>query len=168
MMKKTMIFFVALIVGVAYADAFAVPSVRQLGTNVSANTTTNTEKNVAVLPSLPKANPEAARVAKTTQVAVKEPDDSRISVAGAIKTINSGRFKQPESYNQVVGMVQKLEGNVENAITGVTESGNGNYVTGIAVGSGNKLEVSKTRVLYAPVFQGNSDTGSNAEIWVVK
>ncbi len=177
MVRKTIILFATLIVGASLTDAFAVPSVRQLGTNVS----TNTEKPIAVLPSLPKAsNPEVVRAVKTQT----ETDDTvRIPSISTIKTISSARIKQPvipseiqpvtsgvseASFNAVVDRVNALEQQSENALTGVTESGTGNYVTGVTVGSGNKLEVSKTRVLYAPVFQGNYDTGSNAEIWVVK
>ena len=176
MVRKTIILFATLIVGASLTDAFAVPSVRQLGTNVS----TNTEKPIAALPSLPKAsNPEVVRAVKTQT----ETDDTvRIPSIG-IKTISSARIKQPvissetqpvtsgvseASFNAVADRVNALEQQSENALTGVTESGTGNYVTGVTVGSSNKLEVTKSRVLYAPVFQGSSDTGSNAEIWVVR
>lgn len=176
MVRKTIILFATLIVGASLTDAFAVPSVRQLGINVS----TNTEKPIAALPSLPKAsNPEVVRAVKTQT----ETDDTvRIPSIG-IKTISSARIKQPvissetqpvtsgvseASFNAVADRVNALEQQSENALTGVTESGTGNYVTGVTVGSSNKLEVTKSRVLYAPVFQGSSDTGSNAEIWVVR
>ena len=163
MVKKAIIFFATLMVSVVCVDAFAVPSVRHLGNNVSTNTTINTEKNVTVLPSLPKANSEVVRSVKTQTV--KESDDpARIS-------IGSFRFKQlTPGENQSGGSAGSVTGNggSSNAITGVIEKESGNYVTGLSVGSGNKLEVTKSRVLVAPVFQGNSDTGSNAEIWVVK
>lgn len=165
MVKKTIIFFATLVIGAVCMDAFAVPSVRQLGTNAS----TNTEKNVALLPSLPKANPDAIRAAKLQPT--KEVDDSaRIS-------LGSFRYKQPTPNNQsggnssggnIGGSAGSITGNVQNAITGVVEAEPGNYVTDLSVGTGNKLEVTKSRVLVAPVFQGNSDTGSNAEIWVVR
>ena len=49
-----------------------------------------------------------------------------------------------------------------------SESGSGNYVTDVSV-NGNKLNVTKTHLLYAPVRNANSDTiTGDAEIWIVK
>ena len=177
MMRKTVVFLATLVFCISWADAFAVPSVRQLGTGVS----TSTEKTVSVLPSLPKANPETARTVKA-QVTKETENAARMPVANVIKNISS--IKQPtisgggqagisgvsdSAFNDVIRRVQALEAESNDAITGVNESGTGNYVSAVSVGSNNKLNVERTRLLYAPVRNEGSNTiVSDAEIWLVR
>lgn len=187
MLKNLMMFLaVSLIFSGAYlADANATPSVRQLGINVS----NGTDKPVAaVLPSLPKTNPDVVRAAKV-QVSEKDKDEGARIPTKAFKNIGVLKMSQSggtpgsssgagqasasgvslASFNEVVGRVQALESESHNAITGVTESGSGNYVSGVSVGNDKKLNVEKTRVLYAPVRNAGSDTiVSDAEIWLIR
>lgn len=183
MLKKSIAFFaVLLIYSGAYAvEAYAAPSVRQLGTGVSSS---GAEKIISVLPSLPKSNSEAT-IALKSRTAKETEDTARIPVLSSIKTISSERIKQPiisggsvqpgtsggvseTAFNEVVGRVQALETESQNAINGVTESGSGNYVSGVSVDN-NKLNIEKTRVLYAPVRNEGSNTiVGDAEIWLVR
>lgn len=187
MLKKSIVFFaVWFVVSGAYAaDAYASPSIRQLGTSVSSNT----EKPVAALPSLPKATTEVVRAVKP-QTDKDNEDPSRFPSIGSIKTISSARIKQPATsatisggsaqpvvsgvteaaFNEVVGRVQALETEGQKAISGVTESGSGNYVSRVSFDSdNNKLTVEKSHLLYAPVRnEGSSAIVSDAEIWLIR
>lgn len=181
MLRKSIIFFAALTVSVSCMDAFAVSSVRMLGTNAAPSP----EKTVSVTPSLPaKAN--TALQAKSAKAPVVKntvaEDSARLSGLGVIKTINTAKVKQqaaqysnnttPSSAGADEGLkarVEALEQQNANAITDVVETGTGNYVSDVTVGSNHKLNVSKTRLLYAPVRNdGSSNVVSDAEIWIVR
>lgn len=183
-MLKSLIAFVSIFfmgAGGVALDAYAVPSIRQLGTGVS----TGAEKPVAALPSLPKTGSEVSRSVKI-QTENESDDSARIPALSSMKTISSARIKQPatstssssqpatsgvsgSAFNEVVDRVQALEANNQNVIKGVTESGTGNYVSNVSVGTNNKLKVEKTRVLYAPVRNdGSSAIVGDAEIWLVR
>ena len=64
--------------------------------------------------------------------------------------------------------VEVLESQSANTVTDVVEYGSGPYVNEVTK-EGNKLNVTKTNLLYAPVRNASGTTVSgNAEIWIIK
>lgn len=185
MIRKSILFFAALTI-FASVDAFAVASVKKLGTNSSS---LNTAKPVATLPkaqvsgSMGESLP--ARVA-TISAAKEDAGDvnpARLSAGvNSIKTISAGKLTSivadgtsqytgggisQENFNRVVERIEALES--QNPVTDVVQKGAGNYVSDVELGENNKLEVTKTKLLYAPVRRGSNDAiVDSVEIWVVK
>ena len=174
-------FFAALTISVSCMDAFAVSSVKMLGNNVAPSA----EKPVSITPSLPSRTNTAVQAKSVKAPVIRDnldDDSARLSGLGVIKTINTAKVKQqaaqysnstaPSSAGADEGLkarVEALEQQNANAITDVVETGTGNYVSDVTVGSNHKLNVSKTRLLYAPVRnEGSSNVVSDAEIWIVR
>ena len=181
MFKKILVLFA--IVSLS-ANAFAVPSVKKLGKNtgLSVAKPVVTEKNTSSSNVQSKA--VTAKVATTPTIkATANPDQTRfpaITVGKSFKTVktptltpNVPSTNQPvntgvseQELDAITQRVEALES--QNVINDVSESGSGNYVTDVSV-NGNKLNVTKTHLLYAPVRNANSDTiTGDAEIWIVK
>lgn len=76
-----------------------------------------------------------------------------------------------EELSDLTVRVSQLETDSPKHINAVKESEEseegGKYVSDVTVVDGNKLSVTKTNVLYAPVREGESTVGT-AEIWIVK
>lgn len=189
MVKKLVCLLSVLVIGISQS-AFAVPSVKMLGNNklnsASVKPVTSTPNRKADN----KINNKAtmAKVAKTPIAKVTTTSSAtqgRIPAITGIKSINTAKVKPvivnndsinkpttsgvtEDKLNEVVERIENLETQNENAITDVVENESGTYVTDVAV-DGNKLSVNKTRLLYAPVRNGNSEEISgDAEIWIVK
>ena len=176
MLRKSMMFFATLLI---VSGAFAAPSVKKLGT---AGVSSSATKSTPVVSKIKASSPSADSLQAKAAVAPVSKDvsadtGSRLAGLNTRKTISSGRITTPpvttgfgevsaEEFAAAVDRIDVLENSV---VTGVKESGTGNYVSDVSVGENNKLTVTKTRLLYAPVRQGTSDTiVSDAEIWVVK
>lgn len=165
MMKKSILFF-AIMAVFASVDAFAVASVKKLGTP---NIATSTAKPVTVLPktqvSVPTTDSVRAKAATVPagRVATAGEANTRLSAGvSSIKAISSGSLSSLPSG----GAGQQ---GTAGAITDVVTTGSGNYVTEVAMRGDNKLGVAKTNLLYAPVRRGTSDAiVDTVEIWIVK
>ncbi len=167
MLRKFAVFFVTLLVvnGAYAADAYAAPSVKKLGT--SGISSSAAVKTVPVLPRTSQATGSGtgSLQAKAATVTVSRDtaptsSTSRLSGVSAIKTISSGKVGTVGTVQPGTAVVQEVE---------VVESGQGNYVSDVSKSSSNVLNVTKTRVLYAPVRRENSEKiVDDAEIWIVK
>jgi len=164
MIRKSILFLVVAAI-FASVDAFAVPSVKKLGTsNVSANTV----KQISVLPktqvSTPSSDSLQVKSATTPVSRVSTSDaNTRLSAGvSSIKAISSGGLSTvPSGGSGQYGTA--------GTITDVVTSGTGHYVTEVAMRGDNKLGVTKTNLLYAPVRRASSDAVvDTVEIWVVK
>ncbi|MCR4918140.1 MAG: hypothetical protein K5912_04345 [Alphaproteobacteria bacterium] len=156
---------------------YAASSIRQVG-GVSA------EPNVAARTGSLRATPGARAVVNKPVVkpnAKPATDTEGTSVSNqrlsAGKYIGSNKLSvsTTNSTNELSGRLDTIENNVQtlqaqtaNVITSVVDGEPGTYVTDVSA-NGNQLNVNKTRLLYAPVRQAESDniTGT-AEIWLVK
>ena len=174
MLRKFAVFFVTLLVinGAYAADAYAAPSVKKLGTTgVSSNAAV---KSVPVLPRTAqtsssgsgtgslRAKAATVTVGRDTTATATAPTSStsRLSGVSTIKTVSSGKVGTIGTVQPGTSGVGEIE---------VVESGQGNYVSDVSKGGSNVLNVTKTRVLYAPVRRANSDNiVGDAEIWIVK
>jgi len=185
MIRKSILFFAALTI-FASVDAFAVASVKKLGTS---NASLNTAKPTVVLPkaqvSASGSDVLSARVAAAPagKESAGDSNAARLSAGvNSIKTISTGKLTSivtdgagqhsttgvsQENFNRAIERIEALES--QDSITDVVQKGAGNYVADVELGENNKLEVTKTKLLYAPVRRGSSDTiVDSVEIWVVK
>jgi len=174
MLKKIMVTCL-LIIGIS-ANVFAIPTVRKLG-GTTANTvkTNNTAKSSVLSAKTAKAPTTANKSVTKTESAETV---ARMPTTHAIKKLGGSSFvkktsstptsgETDESITELKERVTVLEDKTSNIITEV-ETTDGNYVNDINI-DGNKLEVNKTRVLYAPVKKANGDTtADDAEIWIVR
>ncbi|MCQ2562511.1 MAG: hypothetical protein MJ158_02775 [Alphaproteobacteria bacterium] len=174
-MLKKIILGGFLIVGIS-ANVFAVPTVRKLG-GTTANTVkpNNTAKTSVLSAKAAKVPATASKSAKSNTSAETV---ARMPTAHAIKKLGGSSFvkktsstptsgETDESITELKERVTVLEDRTNNIITEV-EATEGNYINDINI-DGNKLEVNKTRVLYAPVKKANGDTtADDAEIWIVR
>ncbi len=188
MVKKLVCFLSVLVIGLSQ-NAFAVPSVKKLGNNNLTSANVKPVINTSNGNTDNKINNKAsiAKVAKTPiakVTTVSSATNGRIPAITGVKSINTKKVpvvanndsvNKPntsgvgeDKFNEIVERIETLETQNENAITDVVENESGTYVTDVAV-DGNKLSVNKTRLLYAPVRNGNSEEISgDAEIWIVK
>jgi len=189
MLRKSIMFFVVLAFSVS-VDAFAVSSVRKLGaTSVSSGAT----KTVSTLPKAPASVPsgESLQTKSVVTPATREIGDANARLSAgvnSIKTISSGKITSAISeagqlatmgaIDSAVERIGDLEGEVDaldvrmndledSAVKGLSESGNGNYVSNVSLGEDNEITVTKTNVIVAPVRTG-SYSGAEGEIWLVK
>jgi len=165
MLRKSILFFAIMTVFVS-VDAFAVASVKKLGT---AGVSTSVAKPVTVLPKAPVSVPSAdsfqTRVATTPAGRIASGDaNTRLSAGvSSIKAISAGSLS-----NLPTGGGTSQHGTA-GGVTDVVTSGTGNYVTDVSMRGDNKLGVTKTNLLYAPVRRGsNNAVVDTVEIWVVK
>lgn len=180
MFKKLICIFTVL-AGIT-TNVLAVPVVRKINTT---NALTTVKANNAINNS--KTSITTAKAAKlpttltktTTPLTSANTDTSeRMPFVGSIKSIStiakpaSGNIPQKpsvteEDLTELTDRVNVLEEKAEN-IPNEVSSDEGTYVTDINV-DGNRINVNKTRLLYAPVKTGNSETiTGDAEIWIVK
>ena len=187
MIKKVMISL--FIVGITQS-VFAVPSVKMLGNNKLNSANVKPVTNVPTKNTGIKAN--NSRIGKITKLptvkavsTTASSDDARFPAISNVKSFNVVKNIKPsapvntsvqpsntgvseDTFNETVNRIEDLENKTANAVTDVVESEPGNYVTDIAV-DGNKLNVTKTKLLYAPVRNGTNETiTGDAEIWIVK
>jgi hypothetical protein len=152
-MKKSVLFLAVLTVFVSL-DAFAVASVKKLGTS---NVSANPAKSAAVLPKAQVGGGAIQAKAAVVPVGRGATTDANARLSAgvsSIKAISSGNLTTIRPADVEIDVV---------------ESGTGNYVTDVSMRGDNKLGVTKTNLLYAPVRQGSSDTiVDTAEIWIVK
>ena len=172
MMKKIICLLSVLVVGITSNDVYAVSSVKKTGntsiTGVKAAVNTpkkQTEK---------KAN--NSRIGKTTKVATvksvpttSSSDKSRFPAITVFGIPKSGKTSvSANNADQSIKTSVVSEEGMGTSVTEVVEKGSGNYVTDVEA-EGNKLNVTKTSLLYAPVRNGSDETiRGNAEIWVIK
>lgn len=184
MSKRYMLLF-AFISSIFATSGMAVPSVKMLGNNASTvvkKANTATPKQTERRPSTPAS--VKAKVATTPTIkTTTKTDQTRFpaitlgksfSVAKVpVQTTTASSINQPVntgvSEQELNAMNQRIEAlESQNGINDVVESEPGTYVTDVAA-DGNKLNVTKTQLLYAPVRNENNDTiTGNAEIWIVK
>lgn len=185
MIGKLIVLLSTFVFAVSGGDVFAVSSVRQLGTLNTASDTA--AKPVSVTPQQPSTERKASTLqAKVAKISADSDNTARIPSISTIKTISkpvitpgsgggSGSSHvvveggvSEERFMQAVDRLSAIEQKVENAVTDVTESGNGNYISNVSR-TGNAVTINKTRLLYAPVRNNGSETVvSDAEIWLVK
>jgi len=174
MMKKIICLLSVLVVGITSNDGYAVSSVKKTGnTSISGVTTgVNIPKKQAEI------KPNNARVAKTANLPTVKPvskptslsaDKSRFPAITVFGMPKSSKTSVPaNNADQSIKTFGVQEDGFGTSVTEVVEKKSGNYVTDVEV-EGNKINVTKTRLLYAPVRNGSDETiRGNAEIWVIK
>lgn len=179
MTKKVFVLFT---ISLLTTNVFAVPSVKKLGVNAS----DAVAKPVTI--TTPKKSDNNTMVVKSAKTPVSTTNSARTAVGGRlpgigtaknIKAVNTNVITKPisqdlkpsvttDEFNTAVERIDALENQTANAITDVVENETGNYVTDVSV-DGNKLNVTKTRLLRAPIRNANGDDlPGDAEIWFVK
>lgn len=179
MLKKIM--FVCVLT-MLVPDSFAASTVRKLGGNtVAPNTVSVPTTRKASLTKTPIKTSTGAgnrtsfpvhSIGKTKSIG--NVANKIITPTGGGTTITpGGDSTTPKPTENVADLTEiqerldAIQAQTDNMITDV-ESNDGNYVTDIAV-DGNKLNVNKTNLLYAPVRNSSGDTiTGEAEIWIVK
>lgn len=173
-MSKILTAFVAL---VFCADAYAVQTVKKLGTVTSTSnakpitTTQRTASNIASSARVVKTATPVTNTTATTSTA-RMPSVTGIKSIGTLNTSkpqvtsNSSAEPQPIASDVIQGTINRIEDLeyfAENAITDVTTT-SGTYVTDIYA-ENNTLNVTKTDKLFAPVRNGSTTTDT-AEIYI--
>ncbi len=184
MFKKLICIFTVL-AGIT-TNVLAVPVVRKINagsilTTANTNNTTNSSKpgtKASVITA--KAAKLPTTLAKTTESSTSADIDmsGRMPFVGSIKStstivkpaasnVSQKTSATKEDLTELTDRVNALEEKTDSMIDDVRSS-EGTYVTDINV-DGNKMNVTKTRLLYAPVRTGNNETiTGDAEIWIVK
>lgn len=175
-------FLLLLFTVVVSNNAFAVSSVKVLGDNKPSAVAV---KPIVATPKLDVnkeiiAKSEDKQATKTSlSRAARMPSSNKIS-----NLITGNKVSQPSKpdsntkpdvgdisqgdFDAIVNRIEVLEERTENIITDVVESESGTYITDVSV-DGNKLNVNKTRTLYAPIRSGtNGNITGEVEIWIVK
>ncbi len=191
--KKIVFLLSLLVVGIFGNDAYAIPSVKNLGVNT---TVAGTKPVVATPKKQSETKANNSRIGKVnTKLSTAKPvsaattdrsktDRSRapsvtvgktLNVTKSIKSYVPGNSSQPvasgvseEVFDETVNRIEILENKSENMINDVVETESGRYVTDV-VADGNKLNVTKTSLLYVPI-RGDSDENITdaAEMWIMK
>ena len=170
-------------------NAFASPSVKKLGAKpavVSAESTAvapvparSAAKNTAIpmaakvtKASLNKnaAKAESARFPSFTKKIIEPTTPGGTSSGGTSSGGNTGQTMSTaaltEKLNNTVQRVENLES--RNVVTDVNTTTSGNYVTNVVM-DGNKLNVTKSNLLLAPVRNSaGQNVSGDAEIWIIK
>lgn len=189
MIKKIVCLLSVFLVGITSNNAYAVPSVKKLGVNTSV---TGAKPVVAKTAQKTETKTNNSRIGKVTKLSTVKPvttktttDESRFPAISNVKSFNVGKNIKPsalvnttiqpsntgvseDTFNETVNRIEALETKSENVINDVVETESGRYVTDV-VADGNKLNVTKTSLLYAPVREGSGETVTGeAEIWIIK
>ncbi len=191
MIKKMVCLLSVLVIGITNNDAYAIPSVKNLGGNA---VVTGTKPVVATPKKQSETKVNNSRIGKVTKlptvkpVSAKTTNDSRLPGMIVGKTFNATKtiktsvpgstINQPsqpvtpgvseDMFNEAIERIDVLENKSENMINDVVETESGRYVTNVAA-DGNKLNVTKTNLLYLPVREGSDKTVTDeAEMWVEK
>lgn len=189
MLKKS-IYLLPFFVMAFLFNAVATPSIGLLKQNKS---NTNIAKTAAITPKKqPVATPNIARAIQNSNTS----NLNKASSAGSARlpallgkiplanqntntntntNVNTNTSTKPvtsgvseSTFNSLVQRVEVLESKNENTIIDVVENGSGAYVNDVTK-EGNKLNVTKTDILYAPVKNASGTTvPGNAEIWIIK
>ena len=191
MIKKMVCLLSVLVIGITNNDAYAIPSVKNLGGNAVV-------AGIKPVVATPKKQSETkvnnSRIGKATKlptvkpVSAKTTNDSRLPAMTVGKTFNATKtiktsvtgstMNQPsqpvtsgvseDMFNEAIERIDVLENKSENMINDVVETESGRYVTNVAA-DGNKLNVTKTNLLYLPVREGSDKTVTDeAEMWIEK
>lgn len=186
MLKKLMYLLPFFVIGMSF-NAVAVPSAGSLAKNKSNVTVAKTaaitpKRQSGMKTSTVRAtqNLEAQSVKTDSATAaarfptlskIKQSNKNPINNTGTNTNTNTKPTSvdvSADSFNSLVQRVEVLESQNANGITDVVEQGSGAFVNDIQK-ENNKLNVSKTHLLYAPVKTAGSETVSgNAEIWIIK
>ena len=181
-MLKKLIYLLPFFVAVFSFNAVAASSIGLLGGKSKPNV--NVAKTATITPkNQPAKKHNVARIAKDLESPnlkkLSSDDADRfptiIKTISKPSTINTNVAPKPvvgdaseNSFNSLVQRVEVLESQSANTVTDVVEYGSGPYVNEVTK-EGNKLNVTKTNLLYAPVRNASGTTVSgNAEIWIIK
>ena len=126
------------------------------------NVKMDTSNNVARFPMLSKMKQTNKISANTTNTNTTNTNTTNTNTKPTSAGVST------DTFNSLVQRVEVLESQNANGITDVVEHGSGAFVNNVQK-ENNKLNVSKTHLLYAPVKTAGSETVSgSAEIWIIK